>query len=240
MKYFYWSIGALNASIVRIREGNITQEHRTSSACLGLVRHYFPIDRYVVTPEQIQEFTNKKPDLSIEKYIENDSSFIPHCFVEVKSIIGKSINSIPDQLFETLFVAIDDFGSNTGNYSVFMLAMKGTKIAFYVYHSFASELDANGIINYKGFIPLNYLIPEAEFLSYTGDTPVREWAYETYKNKLRDIVTDPKILSDLGALGTDKIDHPHILDLLNDKHKEHIHNMFEYFANESPNKIFRN
>lgn len=106
MKYF--NVNALNASIKRIREGDITQEHRTGTAALGLVRNYFPVDKYAVTPEQIQEFSKKRPDLSIELFKENVSKFVPHCFVEVKSLVNSNFDNIVDQLFKTLNVTIED------------------------------------------------------------------------------------------------------------------------------------
>lgn len=236
MKYF--NITALQATISRIREGNITHEHRTGSAALGLTRHYFPVDSFVITPEQIQEVTCKKPDLAIEKFISSSSTFIPHCFVEVKSIINSSINNIPDQLFATIRVTIDDFGFINDNFSTFMIAMKGTKIAFYVYHSFSSLLDDYNIFNYKGFIPLNYVIPEENFLVYHKDYVLNYQAYEYYKIGLN-FETDADKLRDLGVESTQRIPHPHIFDLLNEKHYDHIHNMFKYFAKEKPNRIFR-
>lgn len=47
------------------------------------------------------------------------------------------MNKIPDKLFNTLFIAIDDLGVGIVDYYV-MLAVKGTKIAFYVYHFFTT------------------------------------------------------------------------------------------------------
>lgn len=52
MKYF--NIEALNKSIKRIREGSITHEHSTATATLGLVRNYFFVHKFGVTPVQIQ------------------------------------------------------------------------------------------------------------------------------------------------------------------------------------------
>ncbi|RYX87337.1 hypothetical protein EON73_01590 [bacterium] len=57
MKYF--NIQTLNKTIERIVDGNITQEHRTSTATLGLCRHYFPVEKFAITTQQIQAITNK-------------------------------------------------------------------------------------------------------------------------------------------------------------------------------------
>lgn len=230
MKYF--DVHGLNASIKRIREGNITHEHRTGTAALGLVRNYFDVDRYAVTSEQIQEFSRKKPDFSIELFKPNFSIFVPHCFVEVKSLINSNFDNILEQLFSTLSVALEYNSFLTEKYSFFMIGIKGTKIAFYVYHSFGPLLDDYGITNFKGFIPLNYIIPMEQMLSINSEFPLAEPAYYQYVRQLN-FETNSRILSELGALKTRNIDHPHILDLLNDEHKDHIHNMFKYVSSKT-------
>jgi len=62
MKYF--NVPALNRSITQLTEyltdKDGTFEHRTSRATLGLIRNYFPVDKFTVTSEQMQEFTRKK------------------------------------------------------------------------------------------------------------------------------------------------------------------------------------
>jgi len=234
MKYF--NIEAINRSIIRIRDGNLTQEHVTGTAALGLARNYFSIEQFGITPEQIQQFNMKRPDLAIEKYITSKCIFVPHCFMELKSLVNSNMAKIVDQLHDTLFVTLGDYGDLTGNYSVFMIGMKGTKIAFYIYHSFGSLLDDYDISHYKGFIPLNYVIPRENFLSYSHSFPLAEAVYDSY---IRNITfeTNPLILEQLGAINTEHIQHPHILDLLNKDHQEHIHLMFKYVAERNANAI---
>ena len=143
MKYF--SIERINRAVRAVREGSLTQEHVTSRVASELSRHYF--GKFTIVPEQIQMGTRKRPDFVIEKFFENQSVnywFIPHAFIEVKSLVGKNISDIVEQLHDTVLVAMDDWGYNTGHYSAFMIGIKGTKIAFYTYHNLGSLLDDYG------------------------------------------------------------------------------------------------
>ncbi len=83
MKYF--NIQLISDSISFIRNSSLTQEHVTGRAALNLSRLYFnDIEKYSITAEQIQSFTNKRPDFTIEKHVPVKpllSRFLPHCFI---------------------------------------------------------------------------------------------------------------------------------------------------------------
>lgn len=219
MKYF--NIPGINRAISLIREGQDTNEHVTSRATSAMIKHYIKDrDDLYSTPEQIQEFTRKKPDYVIEKLIPTAPYFKPHAFVEVKSLVNSNIIDILDQLYDTILYAIDSHG---GTYSCFMIAMKGTKIAFYTYHNFHTLLDDYGISHYKGFIPLNYNIPINLYSRINSEaTPEM---YESYINSRSYFNTEATVLHGNGALQIRGLSHPHVMDLVNDYHKDDIHNM---------------
>lgn len=55
-----------------------------------------------------------------------------------------------------------------------------------------------------------------------------------YFNKYSSILTDINKLKELGVESTSKVSFPHIWDLLNAKHEDHIHNLFVHMANHKP------
>lgn len=237
MKYF--SIEKINRAIRAIRESNVKQEHVSSRAASELARHYFSNDKYTIVPEQIQIGTKKRPDFVIEKFFENNPVnlwFLPHTFIEVKSLVGRNMSHIVQQLHDTVFVAMDEWGNITGNYSAFMIGIKGTKIAFYAYHNLSSLLDSYNIFNYKGFIPLNFKIPSELLLKINEAHPLKEALYERYLRGLT-FDTNHHSLSQKGVLGIPDIPFPHIFDLQDARHRDDIHNMFMYIVSNTANYV---
>jgi len=224
----YLSVNTIVKALHRVNESN-TQEHRTGTPCSGLLHHYFPLDKYIMTPEQIQPVSRKRPDFSIE-ILENDK-FIPHLFVEIKSLVNSNFNDIMDQLYRTVLETVD-LGDT--NFSVFVIAMKGTKIAFFEFHSFVSLLDEYGINNYNGFVPLSFRMPGEAFFEINKDLGITNLIkYLKYRSEL-DIPID--VLNRLGVLSTTNIPHPHIWDLLNKDHEDYIHKLFMHMANNKAGK----
>ena len=97
-------------------------------------------------------------------------------------------------------------------------------------------LDDYGSFNYKGFFLLNFKIPEPLLLKINESHPLKEALYQRY---LRDLNFDTNhhTLAQKGVTGITNIPFPHIFDLQNNSHKEDIHNMFVYIANNTANYI---
>ena len=66
-----------------------------------------------------------------------------------------------DQLYDTILATVD---YKSESFSVFVIAMKETKIAFFQFYAYKCLLEEYGIQSYRGFIPLNQLIPAHEWM----------------------------------------------------------------------------
>ena len=156
----YFNIKDLNRAITLIKDRDNTNEHVTSRATLGMINNYFKLeDNWHVVPEQAQVF-NKKPDYVIQKYRDITDDFKLEVFVKVKSLINSNFTKILDQLADSVLFTLDYYRDT---FSCFMIAMKGTKIAFYIYHNSSDILDNYNICHYRGFVPINYLIPFGDY-----------------------------------------------------------------------------
>ncbi len=54
----YLSVRTITKALHRIY-GDNTQEHVTGTPASGLLQNYFPINKFITTPEQIQDISNK-------------------------------------------------------------------------------------------------------------------------------------------------------------------------------------
>ena len=225
---YYWQKRGINKALKRIHDGTSTMEHRTSTATDSLVHHYFTSDNFLITPEQTQVLSRKKPDYTIERLDSNDNCHF-HAFVEVKSLVKSNFDDILDQLAEAITMTVDSQG---GAFAAFAIAMKGSQIAFYLFCSFVSELDQYNIYNCNGFIPLNYPIPFEQFQNFNLEQ-------SNLIDYLKQVNTStapakPEVLKALGVEYTKRLDYPHIWDANNEKHRKYVHELFEYARSNLP------
>src|SRR5919109_1901426 len=101
----YLSVKTIKVALQRVVDGNSTMEHRTGTPANSLVHNYFPLHKYTCTPEQTQELSGKRPDLTIERLDSNDN-LVLHAFVELKSIARSNFNDILDQLYDTVLASV--------------------------------------------------------------------------------------------------------------------------------------
>ena len=76
-----------------------------------------------------------------------------------------------------------------------------------------------------------------EFCKNSPSFPIAEQAYDRYIKRIT-FNTDNNILNEIGGMSTDNIRHSHILDLLNQYHKEDIHKMFQFMSEYSASSLF--
>lgn len=125
-----------------------------------------------------------------------------------------------DQLSETVIETLQ----NTPSYSAYVIAMKAGKIAFYEFHTYVGLLDTYGIPNYKGFVPLGYVMAIWEFLNINPNASLIDYLDVTNKAEV-DVPHKVEVLKALGLESTSKRKYPHIWTLLNKDHENYIHNL---------------
>jgi hypothetical protein len=204
VKMKYLSVTPIIYALNRIVEGGVTHEHRTSSATSALLNNYFPGNKFLITPEQIQEITKRRPDYTVEKVLDERTA-LTHLYVEVKSIVA---DANYDDMLEQVATTVGAAMEYANIESVYVIIMKATKIGFYIFH-LKSELDEVGVPNYLGIIPLNFSIslPMLYDVNYGEMNLIEQLRYITASPEL---VVDPHILQRMGVESSAHISHPHI------------------------------
>lgn len=102
----------------------------------------------------------KRPDRLIEKYTEpvlgtvgGKANFSPHIFVELKSAKGDSLEKAVNQTTSSMPQTVDKAGKK---YTMYLIIVKGKRIAFFEYHNDRDNLYYDGVLNTKGAIPFNH------------------------------------------------------------------------------------
>ena len=141
--------------------------------------------------------------------------------MEVKSLVNSNFNDILDQLYDSILNVVD---VQSGTFSAFVIAMKGTKIAIYHFSSYVSLLDELGVPNYTGFTPVNYILTPAQWLEiYPKENLIN---YANYLSNFN--IPNSEILARQGVESTTNFPSPHVFNLLETNHHAgYIHELFK-------------
>ena len=173
----YSEIKGIQLALARVK--NNAAEHITSTVTNGLANHYFTSNKFTITPEARQG-NEARPDYVIERI--HNNNLVIHIAIEIKSHSGDSFQKAAEQLQSAITETMVEGDNET--YCIYAIIVKGTRIAFFVYYSYASELDEQGINNYKGFIPINFEIPRSALneLNDNSNNPFTDTDYNNYLN----------------------------------------------------------
>jgi len=204
----------------------------------GLLRNYFSNGNFA-TRMLNNSASGLNTPVTVLGKVEQEA-ITPHAFITNdgfigQNTIGSSFGDILKNIIESELLTeyVDSMGEN---YTVYIIIIKGTYIAFFEYFSIASLLEANDIENYEGFIPLQKIFTYKEFLDINSNsTPGDYLQYLQDKNALNlSISTNVDHLRSIGVEGNNLFQHPHILNLLNQQHEDHVHNLFQTIAQNKP------
>ena len=143
--------------------------------------HYFTSDDWAVTPEQIQEETNQKPDFVVEKVKTVNDRFwlFPHIYVEIKKDTEAGFIQAMNQVVE----AIGPRVGRSDTKSSFVIVGRGRHIAFFHYFHDCQSQQGSNTPNHCGLIPL-YLSPHNDRLETNPNNT--NTFLQTIKNSRRD------------------------------------------------------
>ena len=206
-------------------------EHHVASWACTMLMAVFSGRNWIVTPERQDPNTRKKPDLIVEGVNSQMKSPELRLLMELKAVNGDGLEKVLAQTVDPNVLAetVQDMGAETGQYEFYVVVQRGTKIAFFEYHSDIDSMEEEIVIpNFMGCISLTQ-------------------NYDTTKNVLQDMPED------LGPLFEDSgrkqkqlkkkkdqevrelarnYTEPCVFDL--EKHEEYINFLFNYMAKEKP------
>lgn len=103
-------------------------EEDVGSWTITLLKKVFSDDKWILTPQNRDVYTGKKPDLIVEKF-EQDTK-VPILLMGLKGSEGGRLEDALHQTCENLYEWVDN-----ANLGVYIIVQRGTKIAFFEFHS---------------------------------------------------------------------------------------------------------
>jgi hypothetical protein len=197
-------------------------EHHTATWACTKLKEIFRNDKWAITPEQRDPLSGKKPDLVVEEAIQG-STFKLHLAMELKKE-GERIEDALAQLCDATLESIDMKGNiNNGEFEIYAVVQAGLDIGFFEYHSDKSNLDEEGIPNFRGCVSL------------TQDYAIKGTMTTVLHNKPNDLKNlfhdfqNLKIDTDTRKFAKD-YDIPCIFNI--EKHQREVHFLFQYMENK--------
>ncbi|KAI9706148.1 MAG: hypothetical protein M1812_008249 [Candelaria pacifica] len=217
----YCSASSLQFAKRRIQNppDEITYEHHVGSWACTMLSLVFNEPFWIITPEKRDQYSNKRPDLVVEKLDNTTMESRHYLFMELKSSKGDRFEDALAQVVEEIAETMEE------TIEAYVVVQRGTKIGFFEYHNDQSNLDEEGIPHFKGCVSLtqDYLI-EGRNSTVSSHWPEDlELLYHDH-NRLRkttDTRTDAK-----------EYEQACVFDL--DKHEQAISFLFSHVKNKEP------
>ena len=213
-------VNALNG-VARLNDQN-SNNHLASQ----FVSHYFPAGRFTNTNMLGADHSSFTPVNLVDK-LEGEIS-IPHAMViSISTAVQDFAQSVRDLVNSELFIEfINGMGEIGAQYTIHVIMIINTNIAFFEYLNYASLLEDSGIENYEGLIPLNKVMTVYQFKDINSGTSDSDYLqYLLDKNAARLNLSNYELVR-MGVNNSVVIHHPHILDLLNAQHENYVHDLF--------------
>lgn len=201
-----------------------SKEHRVGSWSCTMITKVFNSDEWIITPEKIDDYSNKKPDFTIEKFKDNNLHL--HAVVELKRLGGDRFEKILQQLSKAI---TERTVEHEKDLETFVIAQRGWSIGFFEYLPYETLLDEQKIENFRGMISLTQ---ENEQLLFKNPKQFQELKsfWETLPVDLQHLFHEDSGKSkdsDL-IMDADSYTIPCIFDIRT--HKEQVEFLFRYIA----------
>ena len=122
-------------------------EHHVGSWACTMLGMVFEEAEWIITPEKVDQYSKKRPDLVVEKVLSNTQSS-HYLFMELKASNGDRFEDALAQVVKEIAETLED------SIEAYIVVQRGTKIGFFEYHNDVSNLDEEDIPHFKGCISL--------------------------------------------------------------------------------------
>lgn len=128
-------------------------EHHVGTWIGTLLKNVFTGDPWAITSEKADNHSKKRPDFVIDK-LENNNLYM-HLVCEIKKHKGDRMENALNQAISGLIQTMDETGNQRDNmFELYVIVQRGVNIGFFEYHNDVSNLEEEGIKNFRGCVSL--------------------------------------------------------------------------------------